>query len=110
MLNTEANKRPNINEVLFHLENIAQTRGTEFLESLKFLKKTESLLHIPPQNPLLNNSQPPHVNNVNQQGQHASAAASNSNNNWMSSGLFKGGSLFKTIKDASSKVMDSVQQ
>lgn len=91
MLNTNPNSRPNINEILFHLENICQSKSIILANNLNFLTKTESLLHAPPVPPAPNSTQPT------QQA-----------NNW-SSGLFKGSSLLKTIKDASSKVMDSVQ-
>lgn len=118
LLNTEVAQRPDINQVLYHLENISQTRGVKLDEkSLKFLKKTELLLH----------STAPSISNAgggvgggnsNQPApaSHSQAAGGGGHGahggNWMGSaaGLFKGNSLFKTIKDASSKVMDSVQQ
>lgn len=114
MLNTEVSQRPDINQVLYHLENIAQTRGVQLTDgALKFLKKTELLLHTPSSSIIGGAQQAsaaPHNNqNMPSAGQ---SAGGGQGNNWMGSaaGLFKGNSLFKTIKDASSKVMDSVQQ
>ena len=91
MLNTDPNHRPNINEILFHLENICQSKSIILTNNLNFLTRTEALLHTP---------SVPFVQNPVQPNQQA--------NNW-SAGLFKGSSFLKTIKDASSKVMDSVQ-
>jgi cyclin G-associated kinase len=113
MLNTEASKRPEINEVIFHLENIAQTRGLQLVNApLKFLSRTESLLHSPPPPtsfPMQQQQQP--VSNHQQQSQSQNSNNAAGGNNWMfgnaAASLFKG---IKTIKDASSKVMDSVQQ
>jgi cyclin G-associated kinase len=110
MLNTDPARRPSLSEILFHLENIAQTRSIQLAESLKFLKKTE-LSFSPPQQtavPQQAVNSEPRANNIN-----ANAAAGGATNaNWMgnAAGLFKGNSLFKTIKDASSKVMDTVHQ
>ncbi|CAF0982373.1 unnamed protein product, partial [Brachionus calyciflorus] len=91
MLNTDPNSRPNINEILFHLENISQSKSIKLGDSLDFLRRTESLLHAPTVTPV-QNTQP----------------AAQPGNNWGTS-LFKNSSILKTIKDASSKVMDSVQ-
>lgn len=106
MLNTDPSQRPNVNEVLFHLENIAKTRSVELSESLSFLKRTEQLIH---QNFGINatsNNQPPSQSNPSEESQANSS-------NWMGGGassFFKSSSLFKSIKDASSKVMDTVQR
>lgn len=118
MLNTEVSQRPDINQVLYHLENIAQTRGVQLADgALKFLKKTELLLHTPSSSIIGGGQQAssaPHSNqNIPSGSQGAGVGGGGGQgNNWMGSaaGLFKGNSLFKTIKDASSKVMDSVQQ
>ncbi|RMZ96469.1 cyclin-G-associated kinase, partial [Brachionus plicatilis] len=85
MLNTNPNGRPNVNEILFHLENICQSKSINLTNNLNFLTKTESLLHAPIVPPVPNSTQP-----------------SQQANNW-SAGLFKGSSFLKTIKDASSK-------
>jgi hypothetical protein len=120
MLNTDPSARPNISEVIFHLENIAQTKSFQFTETLSFLKKTDSLLQQ--QNNTFNNSinnnqfQPQsgsstfYTNNNN--NNNANSNQTQSNYNWMgnASSLFKGNYLLKTIKEASSKVMDSVQK
>ena len=116
MLNTEVSQRPDINQVLYHLENIAQTRGVQLADgALKFLKKTELLLHTPSSSIIGGqqaSSAPQSNQNIPGGGQGAGGGSGGQGNNWMGSaaGLFKGNSLFKTIKDASSKVMDSVQQ
>lgn len=119
-MNTEVAQRPDINQVLYHLENISQTRGVKLDEkSLKFLKKTELLLHstapsIP--NAAGGGGGGGGSSNQSAPASHSQAAGGGAHGahggNWMGSaaGLFKGNSLFKTIKDASSKVMDSVQQ
>lgn len=105
MLQTDPNQRPNINEVLFHLENIAKTKSVSFEADLNFLKRTESLLHVV--------SPVSSIHSVNSSTNISPQTATNSNNqtNWMSnaSSLFKGASIMKTIKDASNKVIDSVQ-
>lgn len=119
MLNTEVSQRPDINQVLYHLENIAQTRGVQLADgALKFLKKTELLLHTPSSSIIGGGQQASSAPQNNQnipggsQGAGGGGGGGGQGNNWMGSaaGLFKGNSLFKTIKDASSKVMDSVQQ
>ena len=113
MFNTDPSVRPNINELMFHLENICQTRSIHLVENLTFLKKTESLLH-----------------QTNQVGGGGAAAAvtaisaptsatttmpinvgasMSTANNWMGSALKGGNSFFKTIKEASTKVIDTVQ-
>ncbi len=111
-LNTDPSQRPNVNEILYHLENMAKSKGIELRESLTFLKKTEQLIH----NQFGINS------NSNLDSDHAQSnqnANNNNNNNnqhlgghnWMgnATSFLKGNSLFKSIKDASSKVIDSVQ-
>ena len=115
MFNTDPSLRPNINELMFHLENISQTRSINLSENLTFLKITESLLHNNGlQGNISNNS---NNNNSNVNNIATSAMPNNSQNqnqssfntaNWMGN-AFKGNSIFKTIKDASSKVIDSVQ-
>ena len=45
VLNTDPSQRPSIDGVMSYLENIANKRSIRFMESLTFLKKTESLLH-----------------------------------------------------------------
>ena len=110
MFNTDPSVRPNINELMFHLENICQTRSIHLVENLTFLKKTESLLHTSNVNPLA-------TNGVNATTTTTSATNSTSipinmsstANSWMGNALKGGNSLFKTIKDASSKVIDTVQ-
>lgn len=114
MLNIDPSGRPNINEVIFHLENIAQAKAFQFNQQLTFLKKTESLLFS-------NNNQANSYNNIENFNSSSSSANQNSSSsaintqstsNWMgnASSLFKGNSLLKTIKDASTKVMDTVQK
>ena len=110
MFHTDPSVRPNINELMFHLENICQTRSIHLVENLTFLKKTESLLHTSNVNPLA-------TNGVNATTTTTSATNSTSipinmsstANSWMGNALKGGNSLFKTIKDASSKVIDTVQ-
>jgi hypothetical protein len=123
MLNTDPSGRPNINEIIYHLENISQSRSIQLSESLTFLKKTESMLHAqfnpaqaqPSASAGVNNPAPSSFASPSQNVNHApgSQAASASSSHWAgnASSLFKGGnSFFKTIKDASSKVIDTVQQ
>ena len=105
MLQTDPSVRPNINEVMFHLENIAQTRSVELASNLNFLKKTDALLHHTASlNPTITVESHAHA-------APASTQANNSQSNWMgnAASLFKGNSLMQSIKDASSKVIDSVQ-
>jgi hypothetical protein len=91
------------------LENIANTKSIAFETNLNFLKKTESLLQSPASTGIQSSNS---SSNFSNQG-----VNSNNNNNgssqgnWMgnASSLFKGTSLMKTIKDASSKVIESVQ-
>jgi cyclin G-associated kinase len=104
-LNTDPAQRPNVNEVMFHLENIAKSRAVELSESLVFLKRTEQMMHSlygPPATASAGSSAAAAVTPTEPHGQA----------NWMgnASSLFKGNSLFKTIKEASSKVIDSVQR
>jgi cyclin G-associated kinase len=108
MFNTDPSVRPNINELMFHLENICQTRSIHLVENLTFLKKTELLLH---------------QNNQATAGATATSAPTSASttmpinvgasistaNNWMGSALKGGNSFFKTIKEASTKVIDTVQ-
>ncbi len=106
MLQTDPSKRPTIGEVIFHLENISQTKSVSVGENLDFLKKTDLLLHQP------NTSTTGTASSTANYNQPNLPAASNLNqNSWMgnAASLFKGNSLMKTIKDASSKVIDSVQ-
>jgi hypothetical protein len=128
MLNIDPSGRPNISEVIFHLENIAQTKSFQLSENLTFLKKTESLLNTNNSN-LTNtaNQLGSMISNTLQQGgstfytnnNNSNNNQANSNNsapqsgsNWMgnASSIFKGNSLLKTIKDASTKVMDTVHK
>ena len=44
MFNTDPSVRPNINEIVTHLENIARKNSVKFLENLVFLKKTEAIM------------------------------------------------------------------
>ena len=112
MFNIDPSGRPNINEVLFHLENIAQTKSFQFSETLNFLKKTESLLQSNSQAASHVNSFQQSVGAASSSNNNLSANTAHSNSNWMgnASSLFKGNSLLKTIKDASTKVMDTVQR
>ncbi len=107
MLSIDPSARPNVNEVLFHLENIAQSKSIVIQEKLAFLKRTESMLSH--DNPPANHNQN-HAFNASSAPNNSNAANS-ANSNWMGNAgnLLKGSSLFKTIKDASSKVMDTVQ-
>jgi hypothetical protein len=122
MLNTDPSARPNINEIIYHLENISQTRSIQLSESLTFLRKTESMLHAqfsPTQVQSSASAGPnsssaaPAVLSQNANSALGGQSASTSNSHWAgnASSIFKGGnSFFKTIKDASSKVLDTVQQ
>jgi len=100
MFDCDPSKRPNINEVFYCLENIAQSKSILFEKNLNFLKKTELLL-------------PSHLNSIQNslsnisitQQQHQQQQQTVNNTNWMGNAS----SLFKTIKDASNKVIDSVQ-
>jgi hypothetical protein len=124
MLNIDPSGRPNISEVIFHLENIAQSKSFQLSENLTFLKKTEYLLNSN-NNSLINtaNQLGSAISNSLQQGTSNFSSTSNNNHsnnnatnqsssNWMgnASSLFKGNSLLKTIKDASTKVIDTVQK
>ena len=108
MFNIDPKERPDINQIIFHLENIAQTKSFKFVDNLTFLKRTEALMHAPPA------SQPVAGQQANHGAASAagSAASSSHNSNWMgnATSLFKGSSFLKTIKDASSKVLDTVQR
>lgn len=98
MFNVDPRDRPDINEVLFHLENISQMKSIPLNTSLKFLLKGA----ISPQSA---NNSPPHFNQQQNQSQNQA------NDKWNFGGattLLKGS--LKTFMDASSKVIDSVQQ
>ena len=45
MFDTDPSLRPNINEVMNQLENIARKNSKKISDNLVFLKKTESILH-----------------------------------------------------------------
>ncbi len=117
MLQTDPSNRPNINEVMFHLENIAESKSIKLEQTLNFLKKTDALLNNNNNNN--NNNTNLHQNtNVNMSTNVSSNAFSTqgvhsnqTQNSWMgnAANLFKGNSIMRTIKDASSKVIDSVQ-
>lgn len=114
MLNTDPSGRPNINEILFHLENIVQSKSIQFEESLNFLKKTEQLLHnqgINTMNANCYHSQSSQQSHPTLNTQYSNDPSKQTNANWMgnAASIFKGTSFLKTIKDASSKVMDTVQ-
>lgn len=110
MLNTDPNRRPNINEILFHLENISHTKAIQLTETLGFLRKTEQLLHNVPDSgvndPQVQSAKAHNVNEPNDTKHQL-----NNSGNWMgnAANMFKGTSFLKTIKDASTKVIDSVQ-
>jgi hypothetical protein len=123
MLNIDPSGRPNISEIIFHLENIAQTKSFQLSENLTFLKKTESLLNSNNNNitntanqlgSIISNSLQQggstFYTNSNNNHSNNNATTTQSSSNWMGSSLFKGNSLLKTIKDASTKVMDTVQK
>lgn len=105
MLQIDPSDRPNINEVMYHLENIAHTKSITFQQNLHFLKKTEA-----PSEPVLGANPP-----SNSAGQPApvSTPVGQNNNAWMgnAANMFssKGGSLISTIKAASNKVIEGVQ-
>ena len=109
-LNIDPSQRPSIDEILFHLENTAQTLSVNLQENLTFLKKTEALLNNSNGAPTSINQ---NVNNNLPQSYNAPNQAAGAGGNWMgnASNILKGGnSFFKSIKEASSKVIDSVQQ
>ena len=120
MFNTDPSVRPNINELMFHLENICQTRSIHLIENLTFLKKTESLLHQANQGASgaggvagvgassSSSSSNPVTNFTSTMPINVGASLSTANN-WMGSALKGGNSFFKTIKEASTKVIDTVQ-
>ena len=105
MFNTDPSVRPNINELMFHLENICQTRSIHLVENLAFLKKTESILHQNNQTAAAT-STPTSASTTMPINVGASMSTAN---NWMGSALKGGNSFFKTIKEASTKVIDTVQ-
>ena len=113
LLNTDPGVRPNINELMFHLENIAQTRSLDLGENLRFLKKTELLLQ---NGGAVSAGANQGANTIIKSAVGAQASVSNagqsapSNTNWMGSAFKGGNSIFKTLKDASSKVYDTVQR
>jgi len=109
MFNTDPSVRPNINELMFHLENICQTRSIHLVENLTFLKKTESLLHTSNVNPLATNGVTTTTTASATNSTSIPINMSSTANSWMGNALKGGNSLFKTIKDASSKVIDTVQ-
>lgn len=110
MFNIDPRKRPTIDEIVYHLENISQTKSIKFSNKLRFL--------------LNNNKSFNSYNGINQSSgtfssssgattQHVNGNSSNSNDSsskWIGSAanILIGG--IKTIKDASSKVIDTVQQ
>lgn len=108
LLQIDPSGRPDINEVMYHLENMAQAKSMTFQENLSFLKSTESA-SVPTNNSF---SQQPQQQ---QQSMIRSASPANTQGNgagWMgnASSMFKGTSSFmSTIKAASSKVSEAVQ-
>lgn len=105
LLQINPNDRPNIYEVMFHLENMGQARSITFNENLDFLKNTESLP---------NNNNGPVFNDIPQQNQAPASQAQNHSNNqsgWMgnAASMFKGNSFMSSIKAASNKVIEGVQ-
>jgi cyclin G-associated kinase len=101
-LNTDPAQRPNINEIMAHLENMAKSKSVELSESLVFLKRTEQMMHTVFTAPVASAAATPAAATT--PTEHGGQA------NWMgnATSLFKGNSLFKTIKEASSKVIDTV--
>ena len=105
LLQTNPGDRPDINQVMYHLENMAQTKSMAFQENLRFLKSTES-------------ASVPSACNYNSFGQPINRAvspapsSSSQAGGWMgnASSMFKGTSSFmSTIKAASTKVSEAVQ-
>ena len=108
-LNTDPSQRPNVNEVMFHLENISKAKSIELSDCLKFLRRTEMLLHQKNSN-FGASQQTPASAAATLSSENISSGGGGSHN-WMgnAASIFKGNSLIRTIKDASSKVIDSVQ-
>lgn len=112
LLQINPNDRPNIHEVIFHLENIAQTKSITFQQNLNFLTKTESST-IQNINPITSNTPvsngASHQSTPNSSGVQSQGA--NSQGSWMGSAtsMFKGNSFMSQIKAASNKVIEGVQ-
>jgi cyclin G-associated kinase len=128
MFDVDPSKRPDINQVIFHLENMAQSKSIDLNNTcLTFLKKTEALFSQTTQvgntlSPPLSSNPPrrpsppppqqqqPQTSSVDNKNKSSTSLNNNETNqsgsNWMD--RFKGG--LQTMKVASTKMMDSVQQ
>ena len=90
MFNIDPRQRPTIDEVVYHLENISETKSIKLQPKLKFLLNQSS---------------------KNSQSEAASVAAGvNQNNGDSTKWMGNAANIFKTIKEASSKVIDTMQQ
>jgi cyclin G-associated kinase len=92
MFNLDPRSRPPIDEIVFHLENIASTKSISLTERLEFLSSTLKSFSPTPQQ----------VSTAQTSSSEAQKWIGNATN------LFKSG--FKTVKEASTKVIDQVVQ
>ena len=99
MFNIDPRQRPTIDEVVYHLENIAETKSIQLSPRLKFFVTNNRNLN---QASDFSNTQVPLQSN--------SYSSQTADSKWIGSAanIFKGG--IKTIKEASSKVIDTMQQ
>ncbi len=108
MFNIDPRQRPTIDEVVYHLENIAESKSVEFQPRLKFLVyNNKSLNTATTTNPSIINSNFNFTQSINTTANNGTAPV---DSKWMgnAASLLKGG--LKTIKDASTKVIDTMQQ
>lgn len=92
MFNLDPRSRPPIDEIVFHLENIASTKSISLTDRLDFLSSTLKSFSPTPQQIF------------------SSQTSTNEAQKWIgnATNLFKSG--FKTVKEASTKVIDQVVQ
>jgi hypothetical protein len=90
MFNIDPRQRPTIDEIVYHLENISETKSIKLAPKLKFLLNYKA-------------APTPAAINLNQIQNNAPQGDSTK---WMGNAA----NIFKTIKDASSKVIDTMQQ
>lgn len=99
MFNIDPRQRPTIDEVVYHLENISETKSIKLTQNLKYLIANNRSLSNHNQSSVLNS-------NFNQTQQNVSSPQGVDPTKWMDNAA----SIFKTIKQASSKVIDTMQQ
>jgi hypothetical protein len=90
MFNIDPRQRPTIDEIVYHLENISETKSINLAPKLRFLLNNKA-------------ATTPAAINLNQI---QNSAPQGDSTKWMGNAA----NIFKTIKDASSKVIDTMQQ